>query len=98
MPDLSPIHPGAILQADWLAPLGVTAHRLATSIKVPPRRIDEIVRGKRGITADMALRLARFFGTADPQFWLNLQTHYDLQRAIDASGAVIQGEVTPYGT
>jgi addiction module HigA family antidote len=70
---------------DFLAPLGVTQHRLATSIGVPPRRINEIVHGKRRITADTALRLARFFGTTD-RFWLNLQTRFDLEIEKDNLG------------
>lgn len=72
-----PIHPGEVLLEDYLNPLGITQHRLAVSIHVPPRRINEIVHGKRRITADTALRLARFFGTSD-RFWLNLQARYDL--------------------
>jgi addiction module HigA family antidote len=70
--------------------------RLAKAIKVPPRRINEIARGKRGVTADTALRLVRFFRTDDPQFGLNLQTLYDRQRAMDATGRVIKAQVTPY--
>jgi addiction module HigA family antidote len=75
---LAPVHPGEVLQEDFLAPLGVTQYRLAKSLSVPPRRINEIVHGKRAITADTALRLARFFGTSE-RFWLNLQTGYDLE-------------------
>lgn len=74
------IHPGEILLEDFLKPMGISQYRLAKSIGVPQRRIGEIVAGKRSITADTALRLARFFGT-DAQTWINLQTHYDL--AID---------------
>ncbi len=74
---LAPVHPGEILLEDFLQPLGLTQYRLAKSLSVPPRRINEIVLGKRAITADTALRLARFFGTSD-RFWLNLQTAYDL--------------------
>ncbi|MFA9439397.1 HigA family addiction module antitoxin [Uliginosibacterium sp. sgz301328] len=70
-------HPGEILQEEWLGPLGITQYALAKAIDVPPRRINEIVKGNRAITADTALRLARFFGT-DAQSWLNLQTGYDL--------------------
>jgi antitoxin HigA-1 len=73
-----PIHPGEVLQEEFLTPLEVTQHHLAVSIQVPPRRINEIVHGKRRITADTALRLARFFGTSD-RFWLNLQARYDLE-------------------
>ncbi|MHB1351621.1 MAG: HigA family addiction module antitoxin [Desulfobulbaceae bacterium] len=73
------VHPGEILLEEFLKPLGITRYRLAKSIQVPQRRIDEICSGKRGITADTALRLARFFGT-DAQSWINLQTHYDLEK------------------
>ena len=75
---LPPVHPGEVLLEDFLAPLGVTQYRLAKGLNVPPRRINEIVHGKRAITADTALRLARFFGTSE-RFWLNLQTGYDLE-------------------
>lgn len=69
---ISPVHPGEVLQQEYLDPLGLSQHRLAVAIGVPPRRINEIVHGKRGITADTALRLTRFFGTTE-RFWLNLQ-------------------------
>lgn len=75
---LAPIHPGEILQDEFITPLGITQHRLAVSIGVPPRRINEIVHGKRRITADTALRLGRYLGTS-AQFWINLQSHYDLE-------------------
>ena len=75
---MPPVHPGEILAEEYLEPLGVTQHRLAVAIGVPPRRINEIVHGKRGISADTALRLARFFGTSE-RFWLNLQSRYDLE-------------------
>ena len=75
---LSPIHPGEILLEDFLSPLGLTQYALARGVSVPPRRINEIVHGKRAITADTALRLGRFFGTSE-RFWLNLQTIYDLE-------------------
>ncbi len=74
---LPPVHPGEILLEDFLKPLGVSQYRLAKSLSVPPRRINEIVLGKRAVTADTALRLARFFETSD-RFWLNLQAAYDL--------------------
>lgn len=77
-PTMAPIHPGEILQLEYLEPLGVTQHRVAVAIGVPPRRINEIVHGKRGITADTALRLARYFGTSE-RFWLNLQSRYDIE-------------------
>ena len=75
---LEPIHPGEILLLEFLEPFGLSQYRLAHDISVPPRRINEIVLGKRGISADTALRLARFFGVSE-QFWLNLQTNYDLE-------------------
>jgi antitoxin HigA-1 len=78
MAKIAPIHPGEVLLEEFLGPLDVTQHRLAVSIGVPPRRINEIVHGNRRITADTALRLARFFGTSD-RFWVNLQTRYDLE-------------------
>jgi addiction module HigA family antidote len=77
-----PIHPGEILQEEYLTPLGITQHRVAVAIGVPPRRINEIVHGTRRITADTALRLARYFGTSD-EFWLNLQAHYDMETERD---------------
>lgn len=73
-----PIHPGEILMEEFLGPMGISQHKLAVSIGVPPRRINEIVHGKRRITADSALRFGRFFGMT-AQFWINLQSHYDLE-------------------
>ena len=75
---LRPVHPGEVLSEDFLQPLGLTQYRLAKSLSVPPRRINEIVHGKRAVTADTALRLARFFGTSE-RFWLNLQTGFELE-------------------
>lgn len=75
---MSPVHPGEILLEEFLEPKKISQYRLAKDINVPPRRINEIVHGKRAITADTALRLARFFGMS-PEFWINLQTHYDLE-------------------
>ncbi|MDH2903531.1 MAG: HigA family addiction module antitoxin [Actinomycetota bacterium] len=83
---VAPIHPGEVLLLDFLEPLGVTQHRLAVSIGVPPRRINEIVHGKRRISADTALRLARFFATSD-RFWINLQARYDLELERDHLGS-----------
>lgn len=83
---IAPIHPGEVLLEEFLEPLGVTQHHLAVSIGVPPRRINEIVHGKRRVTADTALRLARYFGTTD-RFWLNLQTRFDLEVEKDHLGA-----------
>ena len=89
MATIAPIHPGEVLLEDFLTPLDVTQHHLAVSIGVPPRRINEIVHGKRRISADTALRLARYFGTTD-RFWLNLQTRYDLEIAKDHLGATLE--------
>lgn len=79
---LEPIHPGEVLMEDFIEGFGVTQNKLAVSIGVPPRRINEIVHGKRSVTADTALRLAKYFGTT-AQFWLNLQSQYDLDLAED---------------
>ena len=89
MTTIAPIHPGEVLLEDFLAPFGVTQHHLAISISVPPRRINEIVHGKRRISADTALRLARYFGTSD-RFWLNLQTRYDLEVGKDHLAAALE--------
>ncbi|MDK7180541.1 HigA family addiction module antitoxin [Corynebacterium riegelii] len=86
---LPPVHPGEILMEDFLKEMGITQHKLAVSIGVPPRRINEIVHGKRAVTADTALRLAKFFGMS-PQFWLGLQTQYDLDVAEDKILAEIE--------
>ena len=90
---MSPIHPGEILLLEFLEPLGVSQYRLAKDISVPPRRINEIVKGKRSITANTALRLARYFATSE-RFWLNLQSHYDLER--DRLGATLDAEVQTF--
>lgn len=82
---IPPIHPGEILMEEFLVPMGVTQNRLAVSIGVPPRRINEIVHGKRRITMDTALRLGRFFSMS-AQFWINLQVRYDLEVEMDALG------------
>lgn len=89
---MPPIHPGEILLEEFLNPLAISQYRLAKDISVPPRRINEIVHGKRGVTADTALRLARFFGTT-AQFWLNLQTRYELELERDRLGVRLQTEV-----
>lgn len=89
---MTPIHPGEILQEEFLAPLGISQYRLAKDISVPPRRINEIVRGERSITADTALRLARFFRTTE-RFWLNLQIRYDLELEKDRLGDRLDREV-----
>lgn len=92
-----PIHPGEILQEEFLVPLGITQYRLAKETSVPPRRINEIVRRSRAITADTALRLARYFGTSE-RFWLNLQARYDLEREKDRLGRRLQREVRVLAT
>ena len=89
---MSPIHPGALLLEEFLEPLGLSQYRLAKDISVPPRRINEIVHGKRAISADTALRLARYFGTTD-RFWLNLQSRYDLELEKDRLGERLETEV-----
>ncbi|MBI4994065.1 HigA family addiction module antidote protein [Candidatus Peregrinibacteria bacterium] len=89
---LSPIHPGEILLEEFIKPLGITQYRLAKDINVPPRRINEIVHGKRSISADTALRFARYFGTSE-QFWLNLQSRYDLEIQKDSLGNTLKIEV-----
>lgn len=88
----APIHPGEILLEEFLTPLGVSQYRLARDVSVPPRRINEIVHGTRAITADTALRLSRYFGTSE-QFWMNLQTRYDLQIEQDRLGSRLTREV-----
>jgi len=89
---LPPIHPGEILQEEFLKPMGISQYRLAKDISVPPRRINEIVHGKRSITADTALRLGKFFGIS-AQFWLNLQTRFDLEIAEDLLSDRLDREV-----
>ncbi len=89
-----PIHPGEILLEEFLKPMGISQNRLAIGIGVHARRINEIVLGKRSITADTALRLARFFGTT-PQFWMNLQSKYELDKASDELGDRLASEVRP---
>jgi addiction module HigA family antidote len=90
---IDPIHPGEVLLEDFLLPLGVTQHHVAVSIGVPPRRINEIVHGKRRITADTSLRLARYFGTSD-RFWINLQSRFDLEVERDEIGPLLDA-ITP---
>jgi antitoxin HigA-1 len=89
---LAPVHPGEILTEDFLVAMGITQYRLAKGLGVPARRINEIVHGKRAISADTALRLARFFGTS-AEFWLNLQAHYDLEVQRDNVGPRLEREV-----
>ena len=89
---LPPVHPGEILLEEFLSPMGISQYRLAKSISVPPRRINEVVHGNRAVTADTALRLSRFFGTSE-RFWMNLQARYDLEREKDRLGDRLRHEV-----
>ena len=91
---MRPIHPGEILREDFLVPLGMTPHALSKALRVTPSRVNDIVHEKRGITADTALRLARYFG-GDPQSWLNLQQVYDLKLASLAAMQKIVDEIEP---
>ena len=93
--DFPPIHPGEVLVTEFLEPMGITQYRLAKDIGVTARRINEIVHGRRSITADTALRLGRFFGM-EAQFWLNLQTHYDMEVAQEALADRLDKEVHPF--
>jgi addiction module HigA family antidote len=90
---MRPVHPGEILREDFLAEMGMSANALAKALHVPAPRVNDIVRERRGVTADTALRLARYFGST-PQFWLNLQSAYDLRRAEIAVGRRIAREVS----
>lgn len=89
---LAPVHPGEILLEEFLVPMGISQYRLANDISVPPRRINEIVHCKRAISADTALRLARYFGTSE-RFWLNLQAQFDLDVERDRIGKRLDREV-----
>lgn len=89
---LDPIHPGEILLEEFLEPMGITQYRLAKDVSVPARRINEIVHGKRGISADTALRLSKYFGTTE-RFWMNLQIRYDLEVEKDRLGSRLDNEV-----
>jgi antitoxin HigA-1 len=89
---LAPVHPGEVLLQEFLRPLGLSQNRLSRSLAVPPRRINEIVLGKRSISAETALRLSRYFGTS-PQFWLGLQADFDLDVAADRLGDRLEREV-----
>ena len=91
---LHPVHPGEILQKEFLEPMGLSQNRLALALGVPARRVNEIVLRKRGITADTALRLARYFKMS-PQFWLGLQMDYELDMAEDALEGRLEKEITP---
>ncbi len=91
---LPPVHPGEILREEFLAPLGMSAHELALALRVPATRLNDIVNEKRGITADTALRLSRYFGTAS-RFWMNMQASYELEVAEDRLGQAVLREVLP---
>ena len=91
---MRPVHPGEILREEFLLPLGMTPNALSIELRVPAPRINEVVRERRGITTDTALRLARFFNTT-PQFWLNLQTSFDLKQTEMAVGDKIEHEIHP---
>ena len=91
---LPPIHPGEILREEFLSPLGMSAHELAMALRVPATRINDIVNEKRGITADTALRLSRYFGTTS-KFWMNLQASWELEVAEDRLGRVVRRDVLP---
>ena len=92
MNKMTPVHPGEVLNEEFLAPMEISQYRLAKDISVPARRINEIVHGTRSITADTALRLGRYFGTT-AQFWLNLQNHFDLEVQQDKIGSRLDREV-----
>jgi antitoxin HigA-1 len=94
---LPPVHPGEVLLEEFLEPMGLSQYRLAKDISVPPRRINEIVHGKRAVTADTALRLARYLGTT-PRFWLNLQAQYDLDVESDRLGDRLDREVAAHAS
>ena len=89
---MAPIHPGEILQEDFLIPMEISQYRLAKDISVPPRRINEIVHGKRAVSADTALRLSKYFGISE-RFWLNIQAKYDLEVEKDKLGDRLENEV-----
>lgn len=91
---MPPVHPGEMLREDFLKPLGLSVNRLAMDLHVPVTRMNDIVRGRRSITADTALRLGKYFGTS-AQFWLNLQSNYELELAQDLVGAQIESQVRP---
>ena len=91
---MRPIHPGEILREEYLLPLGMSAHALAQALRVPATRINDLVNEKRAVSADTALRLARYFGTT-AEFWMNLQAAFDLRRAAAESSEAIEREVLP---
>ncbi|OFX07843.1 MAG: addiction module antidote protein, HigA family [Alphaproteobacteria bacterium RIFOXYD12_FULL_60_8] len=94
MADFAPTHPGEVLREDFLKPMGLSQYALAKAIHVPQIRVSEIVHGKRAVTPDTALRLARYFGTS-AEFWIGMQASYDLDSARDQKGAAIESQVNP---
>jgi antitoxin HigA-1 len=92
--DFAPLHPGEVLHEEFIKPMGLSQHKLALSMRVSPQKINDIVRGKRSITADTALRLSIALGTS-PEFWMGLQSDYDLETVQDALGDRLQKEVQP---
>jgi len=97
MTKLTNIHPGEVLLEEFLIPMGISQNRIARNMGVPPRRINEIVHGKRSVTADTALRLARYFGMSE-EFWMGLQADYDLEEARNRLGSRLQQEVCTHAT
>jgi len=93
---MKPVHPGEVLMEDFLTPMGLSQYRLAKEIKVPLRRVNEIVLGRRGITADTALRFAQYFGTT-PELWQNLQSQYEMDAAKQSIWGKIKKTIVPYG-
>lgn len=91
----APVHPGEVILHDYLEPLGMTQYALAKALRITPARLGEIVRGRRAITPDTALRLARYFGTS-AEFWIGMQTHYDLEMARERVAAAIEREIKPH--
>jgi addiction module HigA family antidote len=91
---MRPVHPGEVIREDFMVPLGLSANALAKALNVPAPRINDVVRGRRGVSADTAMRLARYFG-GDARSWLNLQAAYDLRVAEIASGKRISREISP---
>ena len=92
--DFPPLHPGVVLLEEFIKPLGLSQHKLALSMRVAPQKINDVVRGKRGITADTALRLSIVLGTT-AEFWMGLQSDYDLETTLDAFGEQLQQDVIP---
>ena len=91
---IAPTHPGDVLREDFLKPMGITPNALAIALRVPASRIADIAKGKRSVTAETAIRLARYFGTSR-EFWMNLQAYYDLASVEDEKAAIIEREVLP---